>query len=42
MTDMAVRMHKIQSERQQNDMAAWTMLGMQPKGYPGGGYGSLV
>jgi hypothetical protein len=40
--DMAVRMHKNQAERQLNDMAAWTMLGLQPKGYSGGGYGSLV
>jgi hypothetical protein len=40
--DMAVRMHKIQAERQFNDMAAWTMLGLQPRGYPGGGYGGLV
>ena len=40
--DMAVRMHRIQAERQTNDMAAWTMLGLQPRGSPGGGYGSLV
>jgi hypothetical protein len=42
MAAMAVRMHKIQAERQLNDMAAWTMLGLQPRGHVGGGYGSLV
>ncbi|KAG9191330.1 hypothetical protein G6011_09418 [Alternaria panax] len=42
MADMAVRMHKMQTERQQNDKAAWAMLGLQPKGYPGGGHASLA
>jgi hypothetical protein len=40
--DMAVRMHGIQVQKQFNDINAWTMLGVPPKGYPGGGSGSLV
>jgi hypothetical protein len=39
---MAVKMHGIQAQKQFNDMTASTMLGVPPKGHPGGGYGRLV